>query len=127
MRKLFVLLSLLLLSGTCHAQTATTVGFDQEQTRAMVSGKVPQSSMQVFVLEGRANKPLSLYLMSADSNGRFEVTSPGGDVVATGTADKFGAQVWKGTLTESGTYTIVVYSETGIADFQLTLDKEYPW
>lgn len=88
----------------------------------MVSGKVPSNSLQVFTLEGGAGAPLGLYLMSAESNGAFEVTGPSGEIFAKSSPDKFGAQQWKGTLGQGGTYTVVVYSLRGLADFQLTVE-----
>lgn len=77
--------------------------------------------MQVFTVEGGSGAPLGLYLMSAEKNARFEVTDPDGEMHCKGTADKFGAQQWKGQLGPGGMYTIVVYSARGLADFQLTV------
>jgi hypothetical protein len=74
-------------------------------------------------LEASAGAPLGLYLMSADSNASFEVTDPDGNLLCQGQADNFGARQWKGQLGPGGIDTIVVYSDSGTADFQLTVTK----
>ena len=105
------------------AQTATPITSEPSQTTAMVAGKVLQGSMQVFTVEASAGAPLGLYLMSADSNASFEVTDPDGNLLCQGQADNFGARQWKGQLGPGGIDTIVVYSDSGTADFQLTVTK----
>jgi len=105
------------------AQTATRIIFDNDPTRAMVAGKVPENSMQVFTLEGHQQQPVGFYLMSSEGNGNFEVTTPDGGLLGTGTKDKFGGAEWKGTLPADGEYTVVVFSDRGLADFQLTVTR----
>jgi hypothetical protein len=122
MKRIYILCLLALFLVPGLAQTATRIVFPPDQIRTMESGKVAEGQMQVFVLPGHAQQPTSLYLMSAESNGNFEMMDPDGNLVASGKADKFGARKWKGLLPKTGEYSIVVYSERGLADFQLTIE-----
>ena len=88
----------------------------------MVSGKVPANSTQVFVLEGWRGAALGVYLASADKNGAFEIIDPNGNLFAKSSPDKFGGQEWKGILETGGLFTITVFSNHGLADFQMTVE-----
>lgn len=121
MKRFLLCLFILFSANAALAQTATPITFEGDRTSAMVAGKVPEGSMQVFTLEAWQNAAVGFYLMSAERNADFEVMDPNNNLVAKGSPDKFGAQEWKGQLGRAGTYTVVVFSTAGLADFQLTV------
>jgi hypothetical protein len=119
MRTVFYFLILLFLSTAVWAENrAIPVQFASGATGTELVEGIARGETATFVLGAAAGQKMRVSLTSVESNAEFEVFAPNGLSLGAST-DKQGAQVWYGTLPQSGSYKVVVGTARGGAEITI--------
>ncbi|MCA9776683.1 MAG: hypothetical protein KC800_08210 [Candidatus Eremiobacteraeota bacterium] len=99
------------------AQTATHVPRDGSS----YNGQISPGNMQVYTVDALFKENLWVYLRSSNKTANFEIMNPDNQLVARGKLDPYGYRKMLVEGCYTGTYTVVLFSEQGIANYELTI------
>ena len=99
------------------AQTATHV----PREGSSYSGQVTPGNMQVYTVDAVFKEDLWVYFRSSNKTANFEVMNPDNQLVAKGKLDPYGYRKMLVEGCYTGAYTVVLSSEEGAANYELTV------